>query len=128
MGCCGRKTRQRVDGSPLCKLLEEGGATLVVWPVVTATGIFITVKVPLGRQIQRVDIFSFMDSTNCHGATARWLRSELPKVRAAMDSSPGLFSGYTTAGISLGKLCQLCRRPPSYGNPKKEKLPPHPNP
>ena len=127
MGCCGRKNKYLgTGGSPLCKVLEEGGAALTVWPMATATGVFITIRIPVGRQIKQVDIFSFMESTSCNGPTARWLRSELPKVRAAVNYSPHLFSSYASGGISLGKLCQISRRPGSNGNPKK--LQPHPNP
>lgn len=110
-GCCGRgRPRALESGPPICKSLEDRGGSFLVWPVPTASGLYLVLKIPVGRQIKQVDLFSFFNHVNCTGPTASWLKRELPSIRIAVDKNAQLFYGYTSTGISINKVAQISRR------------------
>jgi len=118
--CCGRGRPSRVAGGPpVCKALEESGSSFLVWPIRTGSGLHLAVKLPVGKQIKQVDLFSFLTSVNCNGPTATWLKREISFIQNAVQKKEELFYGYTSSGISVNKLVQISRR----ATRDQEKLP-----
>ena len=107
--CCGRANRTRApnNSSGPCKLIEERGASLKLWPKNVGGTFRLLVKNESGSFI---DALAFISSNGCAGAASQVVVSNANHVLSAAAKNPAPFLDHSASGLSLVGLLQLADR------------------
>lgn len=111
-GCCRSPGRRKVvpGGNKLCQAFEEGGATQMVWPINSTSGLKIVIRLTLQGQTKKFELFSFLEGGHCQGTVARWTLNQKDFIVKTIASNPQAFAPYAGKGIKLNELSTLCRQ------------------
>lgn len=86
-----------------CKILEQGGAGLKLWPKNVGGAYQLMMLDPDTKQFTSVETYLF--AHGCKGAVAKMLLSNIARVTTAINKSPTAFTkGSPSSGISLVQL------------------------
>ena len=104
MGCCGRRrARQEPQNvSAPCKILEQGGAGLKLWPKNIGGKYKLLLKDPEADAF--VAVQDYLYAHGCNGPVANMLKSNLSRVEGAINASPTTFTKKYPNGLSLVQL------------------------
>jgi len=105
MACCRGKRRSRVptknEAAP-CTILEQGGASLKLWPA-NVDGRY-QLLVYDSEAKGHVDVQALIYRYNCSGPVATMIRSQVERVMQAISRNPAPFIQHGSAGTSLVNL------------------------
>lgn len=104
MGCCGRRRRatapQNVPAP--CKILEQGGAGLKLWPKNVGGTYQLLVQDPGSGSF--MEVTSYLRTYGCNGPVSRMVVSNLQRVLSALNTNPVAFTKNNPTGLSLVQL------------------------
>ena len=104
--CCGRanRTRSVSNSSGPCKLIEESGAALKLWPKNVGGRFRLLVKNESGSFI---DALAFITANACSGPASKVVVGNANHVLSAAAKNPAPFLNHSASGLSLVGLLQL---------------------
>ncbi len=105
MGCCRGSKRKRspAQNTPApCKIVEQGGASLKLWPA-NVHGMY-QLLVYDSEVNGHVDVQALLAQYNCTGPVATMIKSHIARVMTAINKNPAPFIKHGSAGTSLVKL------------------------
>jgi len=104
MGCCRGRSLKLPRQPAECEKIERAGASYILWPKVTNTGIVLAIKTDAQGFLP---LSSFLSVFGCTGPVTSLLARNVSSLE---NISPGILNKYTKTGISIGQALQLSKK------------------
>jgi hypothetical protein len=85
-----------------CKILEQGGAGLKLWPKNVGGTYQLLVRDPGSGSF--MEVTSYMHTHGCNGPVSRMIKGSLQRTLSAINTNPTAFTKNNPTGISLVQL------------------------
>jgi len=103
-GCRGKLNNQRQAQHPDCMELENSGAMLQLFPMVTDAGMKLVVST---KRHGFIEIGSYVAAVACSGSTSTTLKRYAGQLSSLAAKTPAKLAQYVGKGLSLAEAIKL---------------------